>query len=174
MKAKLLRALASTRKSSVTIMDGPQNPVAPICGLATAEAEGESRKGGRENRAVLHGDVLIVEDMMIIAMEAEDILRDAGAAECHVASSVATALELLDHKDLSFALLDVNLGIEVSEPVAERLLERSIPFVVASGYGDNNSAYPALSSAPSITKPYTMEQLHTAIASAFAKAGRGD
>ncbi|WP_310532932.1 response regulator [Novosphingobium sp.] len=127
-----------------------------------------------KDRAVLHGDVLIVEDMMIIAMEAEDILRDAGATECHVASSVAVALEILDHKDLSFALLDVNLGIEVSEPVAQRLLTRRIPFVVASGYGDNNSAYPALSSAPSITKPYTMGQLHTAIGSAFAKAGRGD
>lgn len=136
--------------------------------------DGGKEDSGMKDKAVLYGDVLIVEDMMIIAMEAEDILRDAGAAECHVASSVAAALEYLDHKDLSFALLDVNLGIEVSEPVAERLLERSIPFVVASGYGDNNSGYPALSSAPSITKPYTMGQLHIAIASAFAKAGRGD
>jgi DNA-binding NtrC family response regulator len=134
---------------------------------------GGNEDSGMKVRAVLHGDVLIVEDMMIIAMEAEDILRDAGAAACHVASSVAAALDFLDQKDLSFALLDVNLGIEVSEPVAQRLLERSIPFVVASGYGDNNSGYPALSSAPSITKPYTMGQLHTAIASAFTKGGRG-
>ncbi len=123
---------------------------------------------------MLHGDVLIVEDMMIIAMEAEDILRDAGAAHCHVASSVAAAMDLLDQKDLSFALLDVNLGIEVSEPVAVRLLELNIPFVVASGYGDNNSSYPALKSAPSITKPYTMGQLHAAIASALAQAARID
>lgn len=123
---------------------------------------------------MLAGDVLIVEDMMIIAMEAEEILRDAGAANCHVASSVAAAMDLLNEKNLSFALLDVNLGIEVSEPVAEQLLERNIPFVVASGYGDSNSGYPALSSAPSITKPYTMGQLHAAISSAFALAERGD
>lgn len=155
-------------------MPQPQNPVAATCSLATAEAEDTSRKGSKEDMAVLRGDVLIVEDMMIIAMEAEDLLRDAGAENCHVATSVAAAMDFLDQKDLSFALLDVNLGIEVSEPVAEQLLERNIPFVVASGYGDSNSDCPALNSAPSITKPYTMMQLHAAIASAFAKTERAD
>lgn len=122
---------------------------------------------------MLSGDVLIVEDMMIIAMEAEDILRDAGAQNCHVASSVAAAIAVLNRNDLTFALLDVNLGAEVSEPVAEALRARRIPFVVASGYGDENSAHPALSSAPSITKPYTTGQLHDAIGEAFARTARG-
>ncbi|MFM6933258.1 MAG: hypothetical protein ACKOUT_13580 [Novosphingobium sp.] len=152
----------------------PQIDIAPYGSVDATETQDTSCSDGREDQAVLHGDVLIVEDMMIIAMEAEDILRDAGAANCHVASSVAAAFDFLDHHALSFALLDVNLGIEVSEPVAQRLLEQGVPFVVASGYGDNNSAYPALCSAPSITKPYTMGQLHAAIMAAFAKAGRGD
>ncbi len=184
MAAKFLRAFRAPRTRTSKTKPLPENHIAASCSIDTRETEDTSRHdgngdggkkdGGMKDRAALHGDVLIVEDMMIIAMEAEDILRDAGAANCHVAASVAAALEFLDQKDLSFALLDVNLGIEVSEPVAKQLIQRSIPFVVASGYGDNNSGYPALSSAPSITKPYTMGQLHIAIALAFAKAGRGD
>ena len=73
---------------------------------------------------------------MIIAMEAEDILRDAGAEQCHLASSVAAALEFLDHKDLSFALLDVNLAGKPVFPVADLLRERGVPYIFASGYGE--------------------------------------
>lgn len=153
-------------------MSLPENHIAACCSLDATETEDTSRNGSKENKAVLNGDVMIVEDMMIIAMEAEDILRDAGAENCHVAASVAAAIDFVKDRNLTFALLDVNLGIEVSEPIAEELVARRIPFVVASGYGDNNSGYPALSSAPSITKPYTTGQLHEAIATAFARCGR--
>ncbi|MCW1403456.1 hypothetical protein OKA06_14455 [Novosphingobium sp. MW5] len=112
---------------------------------------------------MLTGDVLIVEDMMIIAMEAEEQLRDAGAEICHLSTSVADALELLSNKSITFALLDVNLGLEVSEPIAAVLKERGIPFVVASGYGEKSIGHPALSSAPLLTKPYTPAQLRGAI-----------
>lgn len=144
----------------------------PGCGIPQSRCESECGRSTRGWQAVLNGDVLIVEDMMIIAMEAEDILRDAGADHCHVASSVAAAIDFVNGRALTFALLDVNLGIEVSEPVAQELVARGIPFVVASGYGDTNNGHPALGSAPSITKPYTTAQLHDAIAAAFAQAGR--
>ena len=122
-----------------------------------------------EDCEVLTGEVLIVEDMMIIAMEAEDHLRDAGALKCHLASSVAEALALIDARKITFALLDVNLGNEVSEPVAQVLKDQGTPFVVASGYGENNIGHPALGSAPLITKPYTAAQLRRAIERALGK-----
>lgn len=117
---------------------------------------------------MLTGDVLIVEDMMIIAMEAEDQLRDAGAQNCHIATSVADALALIENGDISFALLDVNLGVEASEPVAVALRDWGIPFVVASGYGEKSIGYPTLSSAPLLTKPYTSAQLREAIQRALS------
>ena len=116
----------------------------------------------------LSGDVLVVEDNMIIAMEAEHILLSLGAAQCHVAGGVAGALDIVSKTQLAFALLDVNLGDEDSEPVAALLKQRRVPFVVASGYGGNDVMLAALSSAPSVTKPYTKAELAEAIARAQA------
>lgn len=155
----------------VAVVSVPKFHIASFCRLNSADVPEKLVGGGKEGNVVLNGEVLIVEDMMIIAMEAEDILLDAGADECHVASTVAAALEIIESRELAFALLDVNLGVEVSEPVAEMLIKRSIPFVVASGYGDNNAAYPSLNSAPAITKPYTTGQLRDAISKAFGKTG---
>ncbi len=114
----------------------------------------------------LAGDVLVVEDNIIIAMEAEHILLSLGAAQCHIAGGVAAAIAIVGKFQLAFALLDVNLGDEDSEPVAEMLKQRGVPFVVASGYGGNDVVLAALSSAPAVTKPYTKAQLAEAIARA--------
>ena len=112
----------------------------------------------------LSGEVLIVEDNLIIAMEAEDLLQELGAERCHVASHVTAALDLVERVAPRFALLDVNLGRETSEPVAAALLAKGIPFVVASGYGEDIKGNPALGQAQAITKPYAQSELAAAVA----------
>ncbi|WP_404482280.1 HWE histidine kinase domain-containing protein [Novosphingobium sp. BL-52-GroH] len=109
------------------------------------------------------GVALIVEDNVIIAMEAEDVLRGFGFSDCRIAGSVATALDVLDKAQVSFAMLDVNLGRDTSEPVALALQERGIPFIFASGYGERSLQSGAFKTVPVVTKPYGERDVRAAI-----------
>ncbi|MDB5412685.1 MAG: two-component system sensor histidine kinase/response regulator [Rubritepida sp.] len=102
----------------------------------------------------LFGTVLLVEDNMIVALDAENMLLGLGAARVRVARGVAQAMEFIDAEVPSFALLDVNLGPETSWPVAIRLRELGVPHVFATGYGGGDHP-PEHRGTPSITKPYS-------------------
>ncbi len=82
--------------------------------------------------------ILVVEDEYLLAVELQEELHDAGAIVLGPVGSVADALVLLDAwTRVDGAILDVNLGGETAFPIAERLLERGIPFVFATGYDAN-------------------------------------
>lgn len=115
------------------------------------------------------GAALIVEDNVIIAMEAEDVLRGFGFTDCRIAGSVASALGVLQDADVTFAMLDVNLGQGTSEPVAHALRERGIPFIFASGYGDRALQSGAFSGVPVVTKPYGERDVRSAIGRVLKK-----
>ena len=106
---------------------------------------------------------LVVEDNMIIAMEAEEILRDLGYADCHVCGSVRGALQIIAEHPIAFALLDIDLGGETSEAIAVSLRENGTPFVFASGYDDFPELAEALTGTPVIRKPYTGSDIAAAI-----------
>lgn len=92
---------------------------------------------------------------MIIAMEAEEILRDLGYDECHVCGSVRSALQIIGENSIAFAVLDIDLGEETSEQIATTLKAANIPFIFASGYDDFPELAAELTSVPILTKPYT-------------------
>jgi len=106
---------------------------------------------------------LVVEDNMLIAMEAEEILRDLGYDDCHVCGSVRSALKLIDDHPITFALLDIDLGSETSEEIASTLLARGTPFIFASGYNEYPELAPELTSAPVVSKPYTSSDIAAAV-----------
>jgi light-regulated signal transduction histidine kinase (bacteriophytochrome)/CheY-like chemotaxis protein len=110
------------------------------------------------------GCAMIVEDNVIIAMEAEDVLHDLGFGDCQIVGSVRAARELIEQHPVSFAMLDVNLGKETSEEIADLLLERRVPFIFASGYGDRAFTTSRFEGVPVITKPYTERDIRAAIA----------
>ncbi len=114
---------------------------------------------GREN-------VLLVEDNIIIAMDAEAMLQEIGFGEVWVANSISAALQRIEAGGVTCAILDINLGSETSTPVAERLQEVGIPFVFASGYGEGQRLPPELDRVPVITKPYTEAKVRNALAQA--------
>lgn len=88
-------------------------------------------------RSDLTGKVaLIVEDQLLIAMDLETILQDAGIVVMGVARSTTEALRMLETRMPDVAVLDVNLGGENSLPVAEALRARGVPYVFATGYND--------------------------------------
>jgi two-component SAPR family response regulator len=109
------------------------------------------------------GIALIVEDNVIIAMEAEDVLRGLGFNDCRIEGSVASAMALVETGGVSFAMLDVNLGKDTSEPVAQALLARGVPFIFASGYGERSLMSGAFKGVPVVTKPYGEREVRAAI-----------
>lgn len=116
-------------------------------------------------KPVLFGNVLVVEDNIIIAMDAEDIMQNLGATEVTVASDVASAQEAIGSKDFDFALLDVNLGAETSEPIAMLLTEKNVPFAFATGYGDATKVTKQFAKAPVVQKPYDDSSVENALRS---------
>jgi light-regulated signal transduction histidine kinase (bacteriophytochrome)/CheY-like chemotaxis protein len=107
----------------------------------------------------LSGTVLLVEDNMVIALDAEDMLRKLGAARVEVASRATEALRLIDVERPSFALLDVNLGEETSFAVADRLRALGVPHVFATGYGEEAALPPEHAGTPVLKKPYSLDAL---------------
>ncbi len=79
--------------------------------------------------------ILVVEDEALVAMLVEDALEDAGFGVIGPVRSVAQALEALEMEAPDAAVLDLNLAGENSVAVADALVARGIPFVVATGYG---------------------------------------
>ncbi|WP_342148041.1 HWE histidine kinase domain-containing protein [Methylorubrum sp. SB2] len=112
----------------------------------------------------LDGTVLVVEDNMIIALEAEEVLTALGATAVDLAGTVREALRLIEAAPPDRAILDVNLGSETSVGVARRLTERGIPFAFATGYGESFRIPPDLGAVPVIRKPYDAEALRAAFA----------
>lgn len=107
--------------------------------------------------------ILLVEDNLLIAMDAEDQLRHLGATQVDVASNVQAALQIIARDPPDIALLDMNLGRENSFPVADALRARGIPFVFATGYGESNAFPERFRSSVVIKKPYTQLDIREAI-----------
>ncbi len=113
----------------------------------------------RPDEIAIDGAALILDDSLIIAIESEDLLRAAGASEVYACNSVDSALEVLDRGDVTFALLDVNLGSETSLAVAEQLWVDGIPAVLATGYGANEDLLADFPPLPVLSKPYTVAEI---------------
>ena len=98
--------------------------------------------------------VLVVEDEVIIAMSLEDMLTDLGCSVIGPATSLEQALLFATTAEFDAALLDVNLNGERSEPIAEVLTQRAIPYALVTGYGE--AATEGRSNAPPVlSKPCT-------------------
>jgi len=79
--------------------------------------------------------VLIVEDEIVVALFLEDILAEFGYEVAGVASRLEEGLARAEAPDFAVAILDVHLNGRDVFPLADRLAERSLPFVFATGYG---------------------------------------
>lgn len=130
------------------------------------------KAGARQAAAVprLTGGALVLEDNMIIAMDAADMLTQLGADKVETCSGVTTALNLLGQGGTQFVLADMNLGTETSLPVVEHCRETGIPVVLATGYGATDEVTERFPGLNILKKPYTVEQL-SAVLEAMAFTG---
>jgi len=105
--------------------------------------------------------VLIVEDSLLLALELESGLEDAGVVVVGCAAELSEALSMLDQV-FDVAVLDADLNGQSVAPVAEILRREGRPFVFATGYADK--AAPMGFDAPIVRKPYNVHQIARAIA----------
>lgn len=134
----------------------------------TAVESPKAVAASKQKKQPLSGRALLVEDNLIIALDAEDMLIRLGASGVDVASSVRDAISVIDSNAPDFALLDVNLVGETSFPIAERLKQAGVPFLFATGYGDNLALPQEFKGTTIVSKPYEDAD----IAAAFQKKKR--
>jgi len=102
--------------------------------------------------------VLVVEDEFLVATLIEDMLESAGCVVSGPIPRVAEALDAVDHGTYDAAILDVNLGGDRIDPVAEALSQRDVPFGFVTGYGAG--ALPSeYVDRPRLCKPFKMADL---------------
>ena len=111
--------------------------------------------------------ILIVEDEPLIAMMLEDFLETLGHKVRGTCETVSQALEEADKGGFDLAILDVNLKGENVWPVANKLREKGVPFVIASG-GHVDPPPSEFKNVPMIEKPYTIDRVTPVLNEALA------
>jgi light-regulated signal transduction histidine kinase (bacteriophytochrome)/CheY-like chemotaxis protein len=149
------RHLASALESD------PGSPAA-----ASARTGGEAQM---DSRPLAGFNVLILEDNLIVALEAEDLLRSLGATSVVAVSTIAAAVRIRETTSIDFAMLDINLGFENSLGFAASLRASKTPFLFASGYGEQRKTGDSLFIELTVSKPYDREALQSAIALTLAR-----
>jgi CheY-like chemotaxis protein len=79
--------------------------------------------------------VLVVEDETLIRMMIVDMVEELGHTVAAEAANIQEASSLAQTVDFQIAILDINVGRERIDAVADIIADRGLPFVFASGYG---------------------------------------
>lgn len=107
--------------------------------------------------------ILVVEDMFHIAEMLEEMLRALGCEVVGPVPRLAAALRIANEAALDGAVLDVNLGTDDAEPIAEVLRRRGIPFLFVTGYDRSNEVPAAFGDVPRLKKPFMQPALAQAM-----------
>jgi CheY-like chemotaxis protein len=116
-------------------------------------------------RACQQSSILIVEDEILLALDAAMTLEDAGHAICGIAQDRAEALRLAQEHEPDLALVDVNLadgetGLRLTRQLARR---HGIPCILTTAYSDplQQGSHAACAR---LAKPFTPSLLCEAVA----------
>jgi CheY-like chemotaxis protein len=113
--------------------------------------------------------ILVVEDSPVIAMATEDMLRDLGCEIVGPVGNLADATRFAQEEQFDAALIDINIRGWKAYSVADVLIERDIPFLLASGYA-NWDLPEHLKDRPRLHKPYGQETLQRDLQQLLDKA----
>jgi CheY-like chemotaxis protein len=102
--------------------------------------------------------ILVVEDELMIRMLLEDMLGELGYTVAAEAARIDEALQAAKSADFDIAILDVNLNGEPISPVADALVARGMPFVFATGYGEQGLPE-TYRGRPTLKKPFQLDGL---------------
>jgi len=113
--------------------------------------------------------ILIVEDELMIRMLLEDMLSDLGYKVTAEAGRVDEAIPLARDAEVDAAILDLNLNGQSVLPVAELLVDRGVPFIFATGYGERGLPE-CYRNHPTLQKPFEQGTLERVLARVFESA----
>lgn len=107
--------------------------------------------------------ILVVEDDFLIGQDFAQALEDLGATVVGPVGNLDDALDLLaETLDIDGAVLDLNLGGEMSYPIADALVKRGVRFVFTTGYDKANIA-PRFSAVTRCEKPVEISKVVQAL-----------
>jgi two-component sensor histidine kinase len=154
-------ALAATPIPAVSVLAVPETP-------KPSTEQGQASSGAEASDDIRGVKVLVVEDAVLLAIELESGLTEAGAEVVGVAATLEEAQAMLT---LAFdvAVLDANLNGESVTPVAVALAAQGRPFIFATGYRDADITTEAFD-APVVRKPYNVHQIAAALVQAMGTA----
>lgn len=112
--------------------------------------------------------VLLVEDNFIVAMEAEELLKRLGASSVTMVATIPAASAALLAQRPDFAVLDINLGSENTLNFASVLRTAAVPFIFASGYGDEGMVAASQGKEILVSKPYDRDYFGIAVINTLA------
>lgn len=130
-----------------------------------------SASGDSSTLNIANAAILLVEDQLVIALDAEEMLGAIGARSVISVASAEEALLTIMQQPPTLAILDVNLGSGSSLPVADELERLGIPFMFATGYGDTAMIPERMRDLPIVRKPYSIESLRGALAAMLDDRG---
>jgi len=125
---------------------------------------------GVDSTSLLRGvRVLVVEDEYYLADDLANALKGAGAEVLGPAGTLEEAHRYVKGERFDCAILDMNLSGDMAFPIADRLQEAGIPFVIATGY--NSASLPErLADVPRVEKPSDVGKVIEAIPPLLAGA----
>jgi CheY-like chemotaxis protein len=123
----------------------------------------------RASDPLLGRRLLIVEDDPYIALALEETLSEFGLIIAGLARSVEEAVRLSSGDGVDLALLDVNIGHERIDPVADALAARGCPFIFTTGCGRAGLPEAHLERSM-VEKPFYVEEILAALRSELSRA----
>lgn len=108
--------------------------------------------------------VLVVEDEYYLADDLAKALEAGGHEVLGPVGTVEEAEQAVAADSFDVAVIDMNLHGDSAFPIADRLKDKGIPFVIATGYG-GASLPDRLADAPRVEKPFDPKQVIAALPS---------
>lgn len=102
--------------------------------------------------------VLVVEDEVLVALDIESTLNDAGMVVSGRAGTLDAARRAVALGQFDAVLLDANLAGQPVHDLAAALQRQGVPFAFATGYG-REGITAEFRDVPVLSKPFTSEQL---------------
>jgi len=138
----------------------PIAQIAPSPPAAQAPALAPAQSGDRRSLAGMR--LLVVEDELLVGMLLEKILGELGATVAGPYGRLADGLAAAKAERFDGAILDLNLGGESADPLADFLLARSVPFVFITGY-QRESIDRRFANVPVLQKPIDAAALESVL-----------
>jgi CheY-like chemotaxis protein len=118
--------------------------------------------------ANLSPTAIVVDDEILIALTMEDLLRDLGYDVLSL-RSIDEAIEAIERVPVSLAILDLQVGRQITSSLAEKCELKGIPFAFCTG-SDRSRLDGRFDHVPFIGKPFLDSDVKEIISS-LSKAG---